>query len=52
MRLLSNGLPLTYMLRLLRDPWLGLPWGWTDTLAVLGFTVAGLIGWRAMFRWE
>jgi ABC-2 type transport system permease protein len=52
MRWVSNGLPLTYMLRLLQDPWLGLAWSWTDMLVVLGFTAAALAAWRVTFRWE
>jgi ABC-2 type transport system permease protein len=48
----SNLLPLTYMLRLLQDPWLGLPWSLADTAAVAAFTVAAAVAARLAFRWE
>lgn len=48
----SNLLPLTYMLRLIQDPWLGLPWSLTDTAVVAGFAVAAAVGARFAFRWE
>jgi ABC-2 type transport system permease protein len=48
----SNLLPLTYMLRLLQDPWLGLPWSLADTVVVAGFTAAAAIAARFAFRWE
>lgn len=52
MRVVSNALPLTYMLRLLQDPWLGLPWSVADTAVVLAFSAAALVGARLTFRWE
>jgi ABC-2 type transport system permease protein len=52
MRALSNALPLTYAVRLLQSPWLGLDWSWTDLAVVLGFTAAALVGWRALVRWD
>lgn len=48
----SNLLPLTYMLRLIQDPWLGKPWSLADTAVVAGFTVAAAIAARFAFRWE
>jgi ABC-2 type transport system permease protein len=52
MHWVSNLLPLTYMLRLLQDPWLGKPWSLADTAVVAGFTVAAAIAARFAFRWE
>ena len=52
MHWVSNLLPLTYMLRLLQDPWLGLPWSLADTAVVAGFAVAAAIAARFAFRWE
>jgi hypothetical protein len=52
MRAVSDLLPLTYMARLLQDPWLGLGWGWTDTAVVIGFAAAGVLGWRLLVRWD
>ena len=52
MQWVRNLLPLTYMLRLLQDPWLGLPWSLADTVVVAGFTVAAAIAARLVFRWE
>jgi ABC-2 type transport system permease protein len=45
-------LPLTYVIRLMQDAWLGLPWGVGDIAAVLGFTAAALVATRLLFRWE
>jgi ABC-2 type transport system permease protein len=47
-----SALPLTYIVRLMQDPWLGLPWSLTDTTAVLAFTAAALAATRLLFRWE
>jgi ABC-2 type transport system permease protein len=52
MRTVSDLLPLTYMVRLLQDPWLGLGWGWTDTAVVLAFATAGIVGRRLLVRWD
>jgi ABC-2 type transport system permease protein len=52
MHWVSNALPLTYMLRLLQDPWLGLPWSTADTVVVLAFAAGGIITSRLTFRWE
>jgi ABC-type polysaccharide/polyol phosphate export permease len=52
MRAVSDILPLTYMVRLLQDPWLGRAWSWADVAVVLGFTVAALTAWRLLVRWE
>jgi len=52
MRAVSDILPLTYMVRLLQDPWLGLALSWADVAVVLGFTAAALTAWRLLVRWE
>jgi ABC-2 type transport system permease protein len=52
MHWVSNLLPLTYMLRLLQDPWLGLPWSLADTAVVAAFTLGAALGARLLFRWE
>jgi len=35
----SNLLPLTYVLRLLQDPWLALPWSLTDSAVLAAFAL-------------
>ncbi len=52
MHWVSNALPLTYMLRLLQDPWLGLPWSLADMGVVAAFTAGALAAARLLFRWE
>ena len=52
MHWVSNLLPLTYMLRLLQDPWLGLPWSLADTAVVVAFTLGAALGARLLFRWD
>ena len=52
MHWVSGILPLTYMLRLLQDPWLGLPWSMADTAVVAGVTAASLAAARLLFRWD
>jgi ABC-2 type transport system permease protein len=52
MRAVSDSLPLTYMVRLMQGPWLGLDASWTDAAVVLGFTAAALAAWRLLRRWE
>lgn len=52
MHWVSNLLPLTYMLRLLQDPWLGLPWSLTDTAVVAAFTLGAALSARLLFRWD
>ncbi|HEY5185186.1 MAG TPA: ABC transporter permease, partial [Actinomycetes bacterium] len=49
---IRSALPLTYAVRLMQDPWLGLSWSLTDTAAVLAFTLAALAATRLLFRWE
>jgi hypothetical protein len=46
----SNALPLTYMLRLLQDSWLGLPWSAADTVVVLAFAAGAAVTSRFAFR--
>jgi ABC-type polysaccharide/polyol phosphate export permease len=52
MRGVRAALPLTYVVRLMQDPWLGLSWGVGDTLAVLAFTAGALVATLVLFRWE
>ena len=52
MHWVHNLLPLTYMLRLLQDPWLGLAWSMADTAVVAAFIAAAAIAARFAFRWE
>lgn len=52
MRLVADALPLTYMVRLLQDPWLGLAWSATDTAVVLGFSAGSALLSALTFRWE
>jgi hypothetical protein len=48
----SNLLPLTYMLRLLQDPWLGLSWSLTDTAVIAAFILGAAFSARLLFRWD
>jgi ABC-2 type transport system permease protein len=52
MHWVSNLLPLTYMLRLLQDPWLGLSWSPTDTAVLAALTLAAALSARLLFRWD
>lgn len=52
MHWVSNLLPLTYMLRLLQDPWLGLSWGLSDTALVAAFILGAALSARLLFRWD
>ena len=52
MHWVSNLLPLTYMLRLLQDPWLGLSWSLTDTAVVAAFILGAGLSSRLLFRWD
>lgn len=52
MRWVGDALPLTYMVRLLQDPWLGTAWSASDTAVVLAFSAASLLAARFLFRWE
>ena len=52
MHWVSNLLPLTYMLRLLQDPWLGLSWSLTDTAIVAAFALGAALSARLLFRWD
>jgi ABC-2 type transport system permease protein len=52
MHWVSNLLPLTYMLRLLQDPWLALSWSLTDTAVVAAFILGAMISARLLFRWD
>ena len=49
---ISSLLPLTHVIRLIQDPWLGFGWNNTELLIVLGILVAsGAISFR-FFRWK
>jgi ABC-2 type transport system permease protein len=49
---LARGLPLTYAVRVVQDPWLGLPTGWGALAASAAFLVGcAALGLR-LFRWE
>jgi ABC-2 type transport system permease protein len=52
MRTVSNVLPLTYVITLLQDPWLGFGWAGRASIVVAGMLAAsaGLSSW--LFRWE
>jgi ABC-2 type transport system permease protein len=52
MHWVSNLLPLTYILRLLQDPWLALPWSLTDTAVAAAFTLGAALSARLLFRWD
>ena len=52
MHWVSNLLPLTYMLRLLQDPWLGLSWSLPDTAVVAAFILGAALTARLLFRWD
>ena len=52
MHWVSNLLPLTYMLRLLQDTWLGLAWSHTATALVVAFILGMGFGARLLFRWD
>jgi ABC-2 type transport system permease protein len=52
MHWVSNLLPLTYMLRLLQDPWLGLAWSLTDTAVIAAFILGAALSARLLFRWD
>jgi ABC-2 type transport system permease protein len=52
MHVVSNLLPLTYILRLLQDPWLALSWSLTDTAVVAAFIVGAALSARLLFRWD
>jgi ABC-2 type transport system permease protein len=45
-------LPLTYLVRLLQDAWLGAGWNWGDAAVVAGITVAATVVAVRFFRWE
>jgi len=52
MRAVGDALPLTYVVRLIQDPWLGFAWSLGDTLVVLAFSAAAMAGALLLFRWE
>jgi len=44
--------PLTYMLRLLQDPWLGLSWRLTDTAVAAAIILGAVLSDRVLYRWD
>jgi ABC-2 type transport system permease protein len=52
MHWVSTLLPLTYMLRLLQDPWLALSWSLADTAVVAAFILGAALTARLLFRWD
>lgn len=51
LRAMGDLLPLTHVIRLLQDPWLGFGWAWQALAVVLGFFVAALALSVRFFRW-
>jgi len=52
LRVVGDVLPLTYVARLLQDPWLGFAWDAGTIAFVAGVTVAAGVGAAIGFRWE
>ena len=52
MRTASDVLPLTHVILLLQEPWLGLGWDWAATAWVVGFLVASVAVAARFFRWS
>lgn len=52
MRVVSELLPLTYVVRVMQDPWLGQAWSFGDAAIVVAFAAAALVASWALFRWE
>ncbi len=52
MRGVGNSLPLTWVITLLQDPWLGFGWATTASLVVVGILVASVALSVHFFRWE
>lgn len=48
----SRLLPLTHVIRLIQDPWLGYGWSPESSLIVAGFTLASAVLAVRLFRWE
>lgn len=52
MRWISDVLPLTYMVRILQAPWLGLAAGVADIATVLAISAGAVLASRLTFKWE
>jgi ABC-2 type transport system permease protein len=52
MKSISEVLPLTHVILVLQDPWLGLGWDGTASLIVAGLAAAGTSAAVLLFRWE
>jgi len=52
MKAISEVLPLTHVILVLQDPWLGLGWDVTASLIVASIGVIGTAGALLLFRWE
>lgn len=52
MQRVGDALPLTHVIRLLQDPWLGLGWNVNEMLIVTGILVASAVLSLRFFRWE
>jgi ABC-2 type transport system permease protein len=52
MRSVADALPLTYVVRILQAPWLGLAWSARDVAVALGFSTAATVVSAIIFRWE
>jgi ABC-2 type transport system permease protein len=52
MKTLGEGVPLTHVILLLQDPWLGYGWSLTASLVVAGVLAVSLALTLLLFRWE
>ena len=52
MQRVGDALPLTHVITLLQDPWLGLGWNVNEMLIVTGILVASVLLTLRFFRWE
>jgi ABC-2 type transport system permease protein len=52
MRAVSDALPLTYVVLLLQDPWLGFGWHVTASIVVAAIAVVSTVLSLRLFRWE
>ena len=52
MRIIGDITPLSHVITLMQDPWLGFGWNNTELLIVLGFMAASVVLSARFFRWE
>ena len=52
MRGVGNSLPLTWVITMLQDPWLGFGWAATASLVVVGVLVGSVALSARLFRWD